>query len=599
MDLLHRRSAVAGLKSRRARGHAIELIDELAREGVQGIAIHGLAAALGVYPLPAYRTLKTINMLFRDDDLPQLAENLARRGYKSQPHSGEFQENRTYDVFVPIMPADDGRRLVIHRAVTEPSASLDVDRIFADAQEIETEWGRCLIPAHEYGFAIIALNGFRHRYGPETLAELFDACLMLFRFGEQMDWRKVEAVARRGRFVERLVFYREILAALGAGRAPVFEDRGLSPWRRSQLESVVQRHRHDTKTEPGDTYLTVLGFLQRDSSIDVIRSWWRMARGGAGPPTKYLPGLPLAEAPPPPADDAKPPLPPGGPDALPSIRFSPTEIESRVIGEHTLLKAAKIFQESGALLIENAFEPVFINHLHETLATRHGDYFRDEDFADALLTGNRRRMFTLELEPPFVSSELYANPLVFPIIRHLIGWQCILLGFGVVVSLPGAKEQNAHRDHPYLFDEAIDLTLPPSTISMLVPLVELNDITGTTKIWRGSHAVGDDRVADLAVFKPHAPVGSCLLIDFRTMHGGAANLSDEARPIIYNMYSRPWFRDHVNYDKQPRLRISEKEFRRIPITHRYLFSWSRVDEQPGTSVIGATRNWFMKRFQRR
>ena len=98
---------------------------------------------------------------------------------------------------------------------------------------------------------------------------------------------------------------------------------------------------------------------------------------------------------------------------------------------------------------------------------------------------------TLVLRPPFNTPLLYANPLVFPIIQQILGRDCILGGFGAVFSLPGAPNQNVHRDFPGLFDRSVDILIPSFAINLIVPLVELNDLNGTTRVWTGSHIASE------------------------------------------------------------------------------------------------------------
>lgn len=44
--------------------------------------------------------------------------------------------------------------------------------------------------------------------------------------------------------------------------------------------------------------------------------------------------------------------------------------------------------------------------------------------------------------------------------------------------------------------------------------------------------------------------GSCALWDFRLKHGGTANKSTLARPLLYVTYCRPWWVDHINFATQ-------------------------------------------------
>jgi hypothetical protein len=54
-----------------------------------------------------------------------------------------------------------------------------------------------------------------------------------------------------------------------------------------------------------------------------------------------------------------------------------------------------------------------------------------------------------------------------------------------------------------------------------------------------------------------------LLIDYRLQHGGTANHAKQARPLLYLVYSRPWFRDHRNFKKQSALLTTRASFRKM------------------------------------
>jgi hypothetical protein len=38
-----------------------------------------------------------------------------------------------------------------------------------------------------------------------------------------------------------------------------------------------------------------------------------------------------------------------------------------------------------------------------------------------------------------------------------------------------------------------------------------------------------------------------MLVDYRTMQAGLANMSERVRPILYLAYERPWFFDFGNH----------------------------------------------------
>jgi len=270
---------------------------------------------------------------------------------------------------------------------------------------------------------------------------------------------------------------------------------------------------------------------------------------------------------------------------IPKIRFTPEEYASESVNPDTLLIASELFRVNGFLLIENVFSPDFIKHLHASFVKRYRHYFYDATFPDALSLGDKRLQITVELEPPFNTPLLYANPFVFPIIKQILGLDCILGAFGAVVSLPDAAEQSPHKDHPRLFNHAVDIHIPSFAINMMLPLVNLNDINGTTRVWRGSNIASDEAIENIDPEDPHVPIGSCYIMDYRLLHQGTANRSKEVRPILYNLYSYPWFRDSVNYKNQSKIQTSSEEYKKVSEAYRSLFSIANIDRSVPESSL--------------
>ncbi len=261
--------------------------------------------------------------------------------------------------------------------------------------------------------------------------------------------------------------------------------------------------------------------------------------------------------------------------ALPAVRFGLAELDDPAVLARTSVLAAAAFRDNGVLLIENAFSTAFIDKLHAAYTDEYRAYFLDLDYPDALNVGDKRTMITVAFAPPFNDPDLYASPLVLPIIRRLLGERCILGSFGSVTSLPGSDLQHMHADHPRLFDDdPVDAAMPPFAITMIVPLVDLNETNGTTRVYPGSHKAPIPTAKSMAHCDPVASRGACLLMDYRLFHGGTPNRSAAVRPILYNVYYRPWFRDFVNFGKQPPLEIDAETYGEIPDSYRSLFQWA-------------------------
>lgn len=272
-----------------------------------------------------------------------------------------------------------------------------------------------------------------------------------------------------------------------------------------------------------------------------------------------------------------------------SIPLPKTAIELPLTVERSpvLLEGVELFLRYGCLVIENAFDPDYIHRLHDEFTTRYRDYFEDRRYKDALDIDDRRTMLTVSLEGPFASTDFYAPARVFPLLEFLLSEKLIIGGMGCVISLPGSKDQRVHRDYGNVYDpgfsypgiEEFIAKGPPYGITVGIPLVPITEVTGNTRFWPGSHlkrirkfdqtqGPGADFVAE---------VGSCYLFDYRLFHSGLGNKSDAPRPLLYNIYTRPWFRDPINYPKQKPIDVTEEQLSKLPPRYQKLFSWALAE----------------------
>lgn len=253
------------------------------------------------------------------------------------------------------------------------------------------------------------------------------------------------------------------------------------------------------------------------------------------------------------------------------------------LDDESIKRAAHLFRVHGTLLLENCFEPALVQALHRDFIDHYANIDLETRSKTCLEVGNKRFMFTIRLQPPFLDPAVYAAPRILPIVRELLGPDCIIQSIGTVCAFPGAADQLHHFDHPALYQEAgvLNAYLPPYALHVVVPLVDLNEETGTTAVWEGSHRLRsiEERNRwtreDLAAFKgaemPWPKKGDSYFMDFRLRHAGTANHSDEPRPILYLVYSRTWFQDRKNFDIQSPLLITREEYERIPQEHKSLF----------------------------
>nr|WP_314444738.1 phytanoyl-CoA dioxygenase family protein [uncultured Sphingomonas sp.] len=228
---------------------------------------------------------------------------------------------------------------------------------------------------------------------------------------------------------------------------------------------------------------------------------------------------------------------------------------------------AASFERQGFLIIPRLFDPAFIRRLrseHEErqLRTKRGGL--DHQYE----VGDRRIQLAVELRGAFLQPQLWANPLLLPIIRSLLGADVLLDSISLVVARAGAQEQHRHRDHIRLFPELpLETSLPPHALTVMVPLIDLDATSGTTILNPGTHR-GDALADPVPAFVPE---GGCYLMHYDLQHWGSANRSNRDRPLLTMTYARPWFTDCQNFSHNPRLNISADHALSLPEEHWPLF----------------------------
>jgi ectoine hydroxylase-related dioxygenase (phytanoyl-CoA dioxygenase family) len=159
---------------------------------------------------------------------------------------------------------------------------------------------------------------------------------------------------------------------------------------------------------------------------------------------------------------------------------------------------------------------------------------------------NRYQMY-LPFVPPFADPEVYENERVMEVVEAVFGGPSICPYFASDTPLPGADYQRVHSDTQILFPEN-RLSLPAYGLVLNIPLADVTEENGPMEIWPGGTHLwaGDGDMQALAEemesVRVTMPAGSVLLRDLRMWHRGTPNPSDQARPNMALVYTRPWYR---------------------------------------------------------
>jgi hypothetical protein len=228
------------------------------------------------------------------------------------------------------------------------------------------------------------------------------------------------------------------------------------------------------------------------------------------------------------------------------------------------------FTETGWLQIGGLFSLDLIDGLRNEVESQLGELVTHKGgHRGYIRVGAARVMLSVKLQGPLLSPEIYGHPLLLTVLRQLLGENLVIDSFTCVLAMPGAADQEVHRDRDSLFPAQPDVEahLPPYAVTVVTPLMDLTPATGTTELFPGTHHGGEANGSEL----PYVDRGGCFLFDYRLLHHGTANKSDYVRPVLYVSYARPWFTDVRNFRRQARINIDPADLQRIPREHWPLF----------------------------
>lgn len=218
-------------------------------------------------------------------------------------------------------------------------------------------------------------------------------------------------------------------------------------------------------------------------------------------------------------------------------------------------EAKAAVRRDGAAIVEGVWCADTIDAVRELVLRQHPEFSRPELLEDYLGRKGERFIAPVKLSLRIEASGLLASPTLEALCQALLGEDFVYEAFGILMVHPGAAAQNPHRDGGILFgDSGIDKILPPSALTVVIPLVDVDRDCAPTGFAPGSHRtlVPDNhpelspmilRQGDLAVW------------DYRVIHGGLANATDRDRPALYLTACRPFWVDHKNFVDAARAKL--------------------------------------------
>ena len=234
--------------------------------------------------------------------------------------------------------------------------------------------------------------------------------------------------------------------------------------------------------------------------------------------------------------------------------------------------------EFGYCMIAEAIDAATVNEVQERIreqakAERDFGHHRIGQVQD--VDGINQWISTL-INKGEIFEKLLMNPLIDPVIAHLLGDEFVLSDFSAHVVRPGAKAlplhidqwwmptprlpgdpyarvSNINRDNTVTGQPAVS-TLPINPPCVVNAFWSISDFTienGATRLVPRSHLSGkqppENTTEETYSIPLVAPAGTCTIWDGRTWHGAGANNSNGERYGVTSYYGGPQFRSLTNF----------------------------------------------------
>jgi len=208
--------------------------------------------------------------------------------------------------------------------------------------------------------------------------------------------------------------------------------------------------------------------------------------------------------------------------------------------EAAIDEAEAILRREGVVVLDHLVDPDLLARCKSEIEAAYPDYARPD------LTRNYgsypgRHTAPLCIENSIADRSIFLPPVLQAIAERMLDDTYLMDSLGLLVSLPGAGDQSRHTDGLLYPKLGLELMLPTFAIACSMPLVRMDEVSGTTAFWRRSHRAGS--LPDQHDFAPVVDPGSAILWDFRTVHCGLANRGELPRPVLYSVFSRYWWVD--------------------------------------------------------
>jgi len=201
-------------------------------------------------------------------------------------------------------------------------------------------------------------------------------------------------------------------------------------------------------------------------------------------------------------------------------------------------QALTVLRREGVVVLDDLVDPELLARAKAEIEAAYPDYAKvDRERNYGSYAG--RHTMPMCVENSLADRNIFLPETIEAIATAMLGKGHLMDSLGLLVSVPGADDQAGHPDGTLFPEARLEHMLPAFALAFSMPLVPMDEISGTTAFLRRSHRAVE--VKGDHDFAPIVQPGSAILWDFRTRHRGLANRGERPRPVIYSVFSRHWW----------------------------------------------------------
>ena len=151
-------------------------------------------------------------------------------------------------------------------------------------------------------------------------------------------------------------------------------------------------------------------------------------------------------------------------------------------------EAASALRRDGVVVMRDLWPREMMEQIAALVADAHPEFVDKASLTDLFDNGEGRFIAPVTISKSLLQTGLLTHATKEQILADALGASYVIEAFGMLMADSGCPAQDPHRDGGLLFPETgLDRLLPPASLTVAIPLVDVGPDNGPTAFRPGSH----------------------------------------------------------------------------------------------------------------